>query len=65
MIEEQLARDAEDCPTEVRSAVRAEVRQLRDQHAADRQAHGVKQITHRGGADNQSSVQGSVLSTWD
>ncbi len=65
MIEEQLARDAEDCPTEVRSAVRAEVRQLRDQHAADRQAHGVKQITQRGDADDQSSVQGSVLSTWD
>ena len=57
MIEGQLARDAEECPTEIRSAVRAEVQTLREQHAQDRQTLG--QPAPR---DEQTM---DTLSTWD
>ena len=57
MIEGQLEQDAEDCPTEIRAAVRAEVRTLREQHAQDRQALGPP--------PQRDERKIDTLSTWD
>ena len=57
VIEAQLEQEAEECPTEIREAVRAEVRTLREQHAQDREALGPPPQRAEGKID--------TLSTWD
>ena len=62
VIEAQLEQEAEECPTEIREAVRAEVRTLREQHAQDREALGPPpQRAEVRGAEGRVDT----LSTWD
>ena len=64
-IESQLERAAESCPSEVRSTVQAEVRQLRERHAADREAlrqldHGRRDARARAGGGTQARAPSEV-----